>query len=236
MEIQASLFSIWNVFFFLELYGALRITNPKYRSIRLFLAFCALRSAILFILLDDKQAYWDFGWATKEIEMIWLALIASKVAGWTDERFEKPMRLPAFGIAAFAFHNLWTKGWPFYSEGVQMQIFQKDAQMLILVTVLVGCFLLLRTIDLRLTAAVATLAASGLISAQSFLAGHFLPNVATAVWIAGLGALLIALKGTPRQLDTFPAQESHTPQSQWLSQNLESTPIPESWPSREWTA
>lgn len=234
MEIQASLFSVWNVFFFLELYGAVRITNPQYRSIRLFLGFCALRSAILFALSGDIQAYWDLGWFTKEIEMVWLALIAGQVVSFVNPRFRLPMRLPAFGIATLSFHYLWAKGWPFRATPLEMQTLQQSCQLLILATVVIGCGLVLQTVNLRLAASVATLAASGLVSAQSFLAGNFHPTAATAIWILGLLLLLTAVTGISRSLGSHEGLAQSESRRPALSEASESMPTDEAY-LPEWT-
>jgi hypothetical protein len=231
---ESSVYVIWNVFFFLELLGVKLIVQPEFRTVRFFLAFCALRDVVLFTVGGHTQAYWDIGWTSKQIEMVWLAWIAGHISSLSAGRFEWPMRVPSIGVAALSILNL-----PFWAAPEQMHTYQWHCQIIIIGTVLIGCVLTVERRHLRIAASVAILAASGLVSAATFLAGHYAPTVATLTWIIGLSALLAALKGNPeicgKRLSRFAASVGG--QAQPPSEpTSESTPKSESSPLQEWTA
>lgn len=229
MALNSFDYVIWNVFLFLELLGVKRITQPKFRTIRWFLGFCALRDISLFIIDGHRQLYWDVGWASKQIEMVWLAWIAGYVASLNSGKYEWPMRIPALGVTIISLFNL-----PFYATAERMQEYQLHAQLIVIVTVLIACLLTIRHADLQLAAGVAVLAGSGLISAVTFAAGKFSPTVASLIWIAGLLVTLTALKGTsvPSCILESPSQDECKRHSS--GQSLVSTPEGEAEHWKEW--
>lgn len=229
MELNSFGYVIWNVFLFLELLGVKRITQPKFRTIRWFLGFCALRDISLFIIDGHRQLYWDVGWTSKQIEMIWLAWIAGYIASIDSGKYEWPMRIPALGVAVISLLNL-----PFYATAEQMQQYQYHAQLIIILTILVACLLTIRENQIQLAGAVAALAGSGLVSALMFLAGRYSPTVASLIWIAGLLLMLTALKGTsvPFCIPESPAPDECKRHSS--GQSLVSTPEAEAERWREW--
>lgn len=191
MAFDSITYSLWAVFVVLELAGVRYITNPQLRTIRWFLAFCALRDVLLFAVHRNMQAYWDLGWTSKQVELVWLALIGGHLASLSAGRFERPFRIPAFGVAVLSVFNL-----PYYSTPALMHDYQWHAQIIILGTVLIGCVLSIERRHLEIAAAMAILALSGIVSAVSFLQGNFSPRTASAVWVAGLCILVVAAKGS----------------------------------------
>lgn len=208
MTIDSSYFAVWTVFTFLEAFGIAYIRNPELKPIRLFLVFCVLRDTILLLVAHSVQAYWDIGWTGKEIELVWLAGIAGSII-----QPGRAWRLPAFTIAAMCFDAFWRNGWPYWAVNIEdaqyltmhMHEIQRTACGIILGTLLIGAALILKRKQLPLAAAVAILTACDILSAQSYLSGQFAPKVASAVWVVGLGTLLVASKAHPQSLGLWPS-------------------------------
>lgn len=229
MELNSFGYVIWNVFLFLELLGVKRITQPKFRTIRWFLGFCALRDISLFIIDGHRQLYWDVGWASKQIEMIWLAWIAGYIASLDSPKYEWPMRIPALGVAIISLSNL-----PFYATAERMQEYQFHAQLIVIVTVLIACLLTIRRAQFSLAGGVAALAGSGLVSAVMFAAGNSSSMVASLIWIGGLILTLTALKANPACPCISRPQIPDERIGQASGQSLSSTPEAEAEHWKEW--
>lgn len=195
MVFSSSVYVLWAVLFVLELAGIKYITQPQFRIIRWLLAFCALRDMLLLAIHSNTQAYWDAGWLTKEVEMIWLALVAGKLLSLASGRFFWPAKVPGIGIALLCLYRMVRQSWPFLATPQQMQNLQWHCQVLILGTLLIGCLLSIERKHLELAGSVAILALSGLVSAVSFGTGNYAPQTATATWAIGLFVLLAAVKG-----------------------------------------
>jgi hypothetical protein len=231
---ESSIYVIWNVFFFLELLGVKYIVQPEFRTVRFFLAFCALRDVLLFTVGGHTQAYWDIGWTAKQIEMVWLAWIAGYISSLSAGKYEWPMRVPSIGVAVMSLMNL-----PFYQTAEQMHTYQWHCQLIIIGTVLIGCLLTIERRHLQIAASVGILAGSGLLSAVTFVTGHYSPLSATLLWIVGLSALLAALKGNPETCGKrlFRCAASVGEQTRLPSEPAsDSTPERGSSPLQEWTA
>jgi len=189
MAFDSLTYGIWGISFVLTLAGIKYITQPQFRLIRWMLAFCALRDVVLFIVHRNTQAYWDIGWYSKQIELIWLAFIAGSLASASAGRFERPFRIPAFGVAVLSLLNS-----PYRATGAAMEDYHWHCQIIILATVLIGCLFSIERKNLEIAGSVALLGASGLVSAVSYVTGNYSPRVAASIWAVGLFVLLAAAK------------------------------------------
>jgi len=230
MILDSSYYTIWAVFTFLEAFGIAYIRNPELKPIRLFLVFSVLRHAILLVEAHSVQAYWDIGWTTKEIELIWLALIAGSLI-----QRGRAWRLPAFSIAMVCFDALWRMGWPYWTaDASNLHQLQRTSCIIILGTLLIGAIFVLERKQLPLAGAVALLAGADMVSAQSYLVGYFAPKVASVVWVVGLCTLVAAAKAHPRflelRLSGFARRESESPDiSSEMCIRLPLSPRPRFW-------
>lgn len=235
MVFQASDYVIWMVFILLETL-ALRFANkPEHRPFRAFMALCLIRDFILLIWSCHLKYYWAICWIGLEIELVAMALLAGALIGKG-----RSWRLPAFTIAALVAHYAFTAKWPIFALPEEIFHFERNCCLIILGTLLVGAFIVEKA-QLPLVVAVAILAVSDMISAQTFLLGNYSPMMASVVWAIGLGTLVAALRANPEHqhkplsaVQAAAASTTDTRSSQEPESQSETTLLDESEKWKEW--